>query len=117
MKLIALLCLIAAAIAHAETTNIEATITSQTVTNVIEGNNATGCATCAMLAPASANGMSLALYHPWHNAPPYKAADEKWTITNVVQRWREKILTHTDDTVISSTTNRWRLRSEWANEK
>ena len=100
-------------------TNLPVTITSQIVTNVVEGNNQRGCATCEMLRKAGESGSIPAIYHPWHNAEAWHEADEKWTITNTVKRvtvtleWRGQTLTYTDETVLNSKTNRWKLRAEW----
>lgn len=103
-------------------TNLPVTIVSQVVTNVVEGNNQRGCGTCEMLRGYAGAGAIPAIYHPFHESEPWHAADEKWTITNIIKRvtvtvdWNGKILTHTDETVIQSTTNRWKLRAEWQKE-
>lgn len=100
-------------------TNLPVIITSQVVTNVVEGNNQRGCSTCEMLRKGAESGSIPAIYHPWHNAESWREADEKWTITNTLKRvtvtleWRGQTLTHTDETVLNSTTNRWKLRAEW----
>lgn len=100
-------------------TNLPVTITSQVVTNVVEGNNQRGCGTCEMLRKAGESGFVPAIYHPWHNAEAWHEADEKWTITNTVKRvtvtleWQGQRLTHTEETVLNSKTNRWKLRAEW----
>jgi hypothetical protein len=100
-------------------TNLPVTITIQVVTNVVEGNNQRGCSTCEMLRKAAESGTIPAIYHPWHNADVWREADEKWTITNTVKRvtmtleWQGKTLTHTNEEVLNSKTNRWKLHAEW----
>lgn len=105
-------------------TNLPATITSQVITNVIEGNNQRGCSTCEMLRKAAESGGAIpAIYHPWHNAEVWQEANEKWTITNTIKRvtviieWNGQTLMHTDETVLNSKTNRWKLRAEWKNNE
>ena len=96
-------------------TNLPVTITSQVVTNVIEGNNQLGCGTCEMLR----KNPGLLIYHPWHNSEEWRDADEKWVITNTIRRdtltleWKGQTLSHVEETVLNSKTNRWKLRAEW----
>lgn len=96
-------------------TNLPATITSETVTNVIEGDNKRGCSMCEMLR----KNPTYAVYHPGHLSDEYKAADEKWIVTNIVRRtticveWGGGCIRSVSDKPISSTTNRWKLRANW----
>lgn len=102
--------------------NLKAKVFSETVTNVVTGNNQRGCGTCEMLRTAALSGAVPAINHPWHNAEPWRAADEMWTITNVVARttlsvfWGTNTLTHVEDVPMWSTTNRYKLRAEWKAE-
>lgn len=117
-KMIGLLALAAlGSLAGAEITktNLPATITIQVVTNVVEGNNQRGCATCE-----GVRKNNWLLYHPPHgNYEPWQDATERWAITNVVRRltltteWQGKLLTHSEETTLSSVTNRWKLTQEW----
>lgn len=96
-------------------TNLPVTITSHVVTNIVEGNNQKGCATCEGI-----RKNNWLLYHPPHgNYEPWQDATERWAITNVVRRitlateWQGKPLTYSEETTLSSVTNRWKLTHEW----
>lgn len=103
-------------------TNLQATVTSQIVTNVVAGDNQRGCSICEMLRKSAAEGIMLALHHPYHAAEPWRAANEKWEITNVSSNvtvkveWNGKVLSHSDETLLRSVTNRWKLAQEWKKE-
>ena len=98
-------------------TNLSATITVNVSTNVVNGDNATGCNLCydnyghwKGAIPAVMNFEPCKPYHP---------ATERWTITNVVRRvtlataWNGKPLNYSEESTLSSITNRWKLNSEW----
>lgn len=98
-------------------TNLAATITVSVSTNVVNGDNATGCNLCfdnqghwKGVIPAVMNLEPCKPYHP---------ATERWTITNVVRRvtlateWNGKPLNYSEETTLSSVTNRWKLAQEW----
>jgi len=118
MRIIAILCLFAVGAAgEVIHTNLPATITTTVSTNVVNGDNATGCNLCfdnqghwKGFVPAVMGMEPCKPYHP---------ATERWTVTNVVRcvtlqtEWDGKLLTYSEETVVSSTTNRWKLISEW----
>jgi len=98
-------------------TNLQATIIVNVSTNVVNGDNATGCNLCydnqghwKCATPAVMNLEPCKPYHP---------ATERWTITNVVRRvtlqteWNGKPLTYSEESTLSSVTNRWKLAQEW----
>lgn len=115
-KLISLLTLIAACALGGERI-VPATVTSETVTNVIHGNNQRGCELCESV--RGDGGVVIAIYHPPHNAEPWKPADTKWTTTNVIERTTVKLevdglpLSFTTEKVLSSVTATWKLEQEW----
>jgi len=91
-------------------------------TNVVYGSNERGCSVCASL--RTPEGATLAVYHPVHPwmHEPYVPATERWVITNIVTK-ETTLLQFPELSVplertlsVSSTTNRWRLASEWRAE-
>lgn len=102
-------------------TNLAATITVNVSTNVVSGDNATGCNLC-FDGNGHWNGSVPAVWPP-ANCKPYHPATERWTITNVVRRvtlateWNGKPLSYSEETVVSSVTNRWKLASEWKKDQ
>lgn len=101
-------------------TNLPATITINISTNVINGDNASGCNLC-FDAQGHWKGFVPAVVN-YEPCKPYHPPTERWVITNVISRvtltiaWRGKSLTHSEDTMLSSVTNRWKLSSEWKQE-
>lgn len=49
-------------------TNLPVAITTQALTNIVEGSNEKGCATCEMLRKASHTGLVPAISHPYHTS-------------------------------------------------
>jgi hypothetical protein len=98
-------------------TNLLATITTSTVTNVVESDNHQGCGTCDGIAKHG-----WAIYHKCSIKGPFIPATEKTIITNIYTRkevainWAGKLIVYNDDTLLVSTTNRYRLVSEWKQE-
>lgn len=103
-------------------TNLPATVRSEILTNVVAGDNQQGTPPSQYgsvhTTPAVMNwGQTLEAF------VPYRAADERWVITNLVQRltltvrWGTNVLGYVQDTVLASTTNRWRLRVDWEAER
>lgn len=99
------------------TTNLAATITVNVSTNVVTGDNSSGCNLC-FDGNGNHNGSIPAVWPP-PNCKPYHPATERWTITNVVRRvtlqtsWNGKPLTYAEESTLSSVTNRWKLAQEW----
>jgi len=88
---------------------------SKTITNVVAEDNHRGCATCDGMAK-----YGWALYHPPHEGGgAYVGPTEKWEITTVenvsvlIFNWLGKPRSIEDREVVSRTTNRWTLESEW----
>lgn len=98
---------------------VPAIVTSQLVTNVVEGNNQRGCSVCEMISDGYRKGAVPAINHPFHASEPFSEATERWVITNVIKRISVLVVVDGDslqsqfDKPISSTTNRWRLNSQW----
>lgn len=94
-------------------------ITTEMASEVSEGSNERGCSTCAMLRANAEKGIVLAIYHECSIREPYSAATEKWVISNLVKRVTVVIaldgvnLTNAQSILMASTTNRWKLESEW----
>lgn len=82
-----------------------------TITNVDIGDNASGCKTCGPFSMLAVIGLPP--------CQPYKAPTEKWAITNIIQRsilgirWSGREFLHTNDVILSESTNRWVLTSDW----
>lgn len=97
--------------------DLPATVTGLLCTNVVSGDNSSGCNMC-FDENGNHNGYTPAVLG---GAPclPYHPATEKWIITNIVHRttltvmFNGKALTYTEEIVRSSTTNRWKLTKEW----
>lgn len=91
-------------------------------TNVVYRSNERGCSVCASL--RTNEGATLAIYHPMHQwmHEPYVPATERWVITNIVTKeitllqFPELSVPLERTLSIVSTTNRWRLTSEWKAE-
>ena len=51
--------------------------------------------------------------------PPFKAATSRWTIDTTIRRetatftWRGQSATLTNDVLLGSVTNRWKLKTDW----
>lgn len=91
-------------------TNLPATITITVSTNVVSGDNASGCNLCY---DEFGNWKgSIPSTWPSSKCQPYHPATERWTITNVVKQimvqayWRGMIIQYTESTTLSSVTNR-----------
>lgn len=88
-------------------------ITSTPFTNVVSGDNHTGCSICDGIAKNN-----WLIYHPWHDGGlPYVPATERWTITTIGVRHTASIAGFpgflSKDEIISSSTNREVLESKW----
>lgn len=99
----------------AEISNIPVTVTSQTITNVVEGNNQQGCQTCEGI-----RRYNWTIYCTCSDKlTPYQPATERWTITTVINRtifsfeWNGKTVTHVDEVQLSCVTNRYKLTTKW----
>ena len=101
---------------------LHATVFHVRETNVVTGSNERGCSTCASF--RAPGGSTIALYHPAHIGmnEPYVPATERWVVTNIVMK-EVVTLMFPDLSVplertmsITSTTNRWKLTSEWRAE-
>jgi hypothetical protein len=97
--------------------------TVSTVTNVVTADNSKGCATCDMLARAALAGQMLALYHPYHDAPPYEPATERTETTEIIEirtlrfHWdgQDEVVEHRR--VLESKVRKWVKRDEWVERK
>lgn len=102
-------------------TNLPATITVNVSTNVLNGDNSSGCSMC--FDNYGNHRGSYPLVYGGEPCKPYHPPTERWTTTNVVRRvavateWNGKPLTYVEETILSSTTNKWTLRSEWAKDE
>lgn len=94
-------------------------------TNVISGDNHSGCPYIPK-GILDANGiLSIpAVYHPHHpGCTPFVPATEKWIITNIVDvytlhlHWHNEPRTIQYISLLSSTTNRWKLLADWKEVK
>ena len=92
---------------------IQANTTSAPFTNVVTGDNHTGCSTCDGIAKNN-----WLIYHPWHEGGlPYVPATERWTVTTVGVRHTATIPGWPGESVkeeiTSCTTNREVLKTDW----
>lgn len=125
MKLTILISALAVAVSVAADevtkTNLPATITVNISTNVVSGDNSSGCNICQF--DIHGNQLSHPATWPPSVCSPFKPATERWTTTNVVQRttiatvWNGKPLTYSEETTLSSVTGRWKLASEWKKDE
>lgn len=102
-------------------------VSSETVTNVVAGDNASGCLYCKQNGYGATLGAVLTSippqYHGFGYCAPYVAPTEKWVITNIFRRttlsvdWGGDTLRHTKEVLLLSTTNRWKLNTTWTPEK
>lgn len=111
-------------------TTLPAKLTTSIITNVVEGDNHFGSLQnypTIMTADGAMNTRSFSAVTTTEGyslfPPPYRPADLKWSITNVVRitrieiQWGTNVITHIEETVLRSTTNQWRLITEWKEEK
>lgn len=90
-----------------------AAITSTPFTNVVSGDNHTGCSTCDGIAKNH-----WLIYHPWHDGGlPYVPPTERWTITTVgvrhtatIHGWPGELV---KEDITSCTTNREVWKADW----
>lgn len=125
MKTILLLCaLCLPAVAGEVSTNLSAVVSTVVSTNIVSGDNASGCSICSGSRLGHFNGAAINTPAVWPpaNCQPFKAATERWTTSNVVQtvtvtvEWNGKKLAHSDQTELSSVTERWKLTQDWKKE-
>jgi len=118
MKYILILILGLPVFGQSYSTNVPAALTITILTNVVNGDNATGCNLCYD-AHGNWKGVIAATWPP-SNCTPFHPATEKWIITNIVQRtefWvNGRQINYVEESLLSSVTNRWKLDSEWKKE-
>lgn len=102
-------------------TNLPVLITTTISTNVASGDNSSGCNLCY-----DGNGTHKGSYPatwPPAKCQPYKAATERWTITNVTKtviltmEWNGKPLMYQEQTLMASSTNKSKLHVEWKTDQ
>lgn len=101
-------------------TNLPATITTITTTNVITGDNSSGCNLC--FDEFGNRKGPYSSYTPAVVGPPcqpFRQATERWIITNIFRlvtidtTYQGKPITYSDLQALSSATNRMTLHKEW----
>jgi hypothetical protein len=98
-------------------TQLPATVSTEIVVDVKNGDNHKGCNLCNR---DKSEGV-FSLMHPSAlDCMAFDPPTQRWTITNTIERttvtvdWRGKKIVHTEDELIKSETNRWKM--EWRKE-
>lgn len=101
-------------------TLLPAEVVVKVSTNVVSGDNSSGCNLCYDNAGIHKGATPAVMgYVP---CKPYVPATERWTTTTVVEtttltiQWRGKEIVHNEEKVLSSVTKRWKLTNEWKQE-
>lgn len=93
----------------------------RTVTNVVSGDNASGCQFNASMLQSAFGAINAGPYHPYHEGcTPYVAPTEKWVGTNIVRH--ETYITDqgirlTRETGTALPRKVWKLESAWKEAK
>ena len=95
-----------------------ATESVQTVTNVVEADNSTGCRTCEQLR----QNPGILIYHECDVFKPYRAATER-TVTTTVKRvttlrftWMGKERAVTHEEILSEDVKKYVKKEEWVED-
>ncbi len=93
---------------------LPATVSTTATTNVVSGDNSTKCSCFENWQGLHWEGDQII-----HQCTTARSATEKWETTSIVKtvtvalEWNGEPITHKKETVISSSTKRWKLTSEW----